>query len=136
LGRVPGVPGAYSDLDRHPENIAVPGVLIVRPDAQLYYANALTVRDRVKAMIGDQERPPRAVVFDMSAQDQLDLTSAKLIASFTKELAGKGVIVCLAEVHSPVLAEAGRTGLLEFIGEERVFATVDAAVGSVEARSA
>jgi high affinity sulfate transporter 1 len=135
LGRVPGVPGAYSDLDRHTENVAVPGVLIVRPDAQLYYANALTVRDRVKVMIDALEQPPRAVVFDMTAQDQLDLTSAKLIAGFTKELVGSGVIVCLAEVHAPVLAEAGRTGLLEFIGEERVFATVDAAVSSVEAAS-
>jgi MFS superfamily sulfate permease-like transporter len=135
LGRVPGVPGAYSDLDRHPENVAVPGVLIVRPDAQLYYANALTVRDRVKVMISDLEQPPHAVVFDLSAQDQLDLTSAKLIADFTKDLVGRGVIVCLAEVHAPVLAEAGRTGLLEFIGEERVFATVEAAVGSVEAVS-
>ena len=53
LGRVPGVPGAYSDLGRHPENTPVPGVLIVRVDGQLYYANALTVRDRVKAMIAE-----------------------------------------------------------------------------------
>ncbi len=53
LGRVPGVPGAYSDLNRHPENTPVPGVLIVRLDAQLYYANALTVKDRVKAMIAE-----------------------------------------------------------------------------------
>ena len=55
LGRVPGVPGAYSDLSRHPENTPVPGVLIVRLDAQLYYANALTVRDQVKAMVADME---------------------------------------------------------------------------------
>ena len=46
LGRVPGVEGAYSDLARHPENAPVPGVLIVRLDAPMYYANALTVRDR------------------------------------------------------------------------------------------
>ena len=58
LGRVPGVPGAYSDLRRHPENTPVPGVLIVRVDAQLYYANALTVRDRVKAMLDEMESTP------------------------------------------------------------------------------
>jgi high affinity sulfate transporter 1 len=51
LGRVPEVPGAYADLKRHPDSVPVPGVLIVRPDAQLYYANALTVRDRVKEMV-------------------------------------------------------------------------------------
>ena len=47
LGRIPGADGAYSDLCRHPEDLAVPGVLIVRLDGPLYYANALTVRDRV-----------------------------------------------------------------------------------------
>ena len=45
LGRVPGCRAPTADMGRHPEATPVPGVLIVRPDAQLYYANALTVRD-------------------------------------------------------------------------------------------
>ena len=57
-GARPGVPGAYSDLTRHPENTPVPGVLIVRVDGPLYYANALTVRDRVKAMIAAMAAAP------------------------------------------------------------------------------
>ena len=76
LGRVPGVAGAYSDLARHPENAPVPGVLIVRLDAPMYYANALTARDRLKAMIRDASPPPQAVIFDAEGQDELDLTSA------------------------------------------------------------
>ena len=48
LGRVPGMPGVYSALERHPENTAVPGLLILRLDGPIYYANALTVRERVK----------------------------------------------------------------------------------------
>ena len=44
LGHVPGVPGSYSDLGRHPENIPVPGILIARLDGQLYYANASIVQ--------------------------------------------------------------------------------------------
>ena len=52
LGRIPGTPGAYSDLTRHPENTPVPGVLIVRLDGPLYYANALTVRDGVRDLVG------------------------------------------------------------------------------------
>jgi MFS superfamily sulfate permease-like transporter len=50
LGRVPGLLGVYSDLKRHPENTAHPGILIVRLDAPIYYANALTVRVRLKAL--------------------------------------------------------------------------------------
>ena len=73
LGRVPGVPGAYSDLGRHPENTPVPGVLIVRVDGQLYYANALTVRDRVKAMIAETAPPPRAVILtEVPGSDRSD----------------------------------------------------------------
>ena len=133
LGRVPGVPGAYSDLTRHPESIPVPGVLIVRVDGQLYYANALTTRDRVKAMIAEMESPPRAVILDSTSQDQLDVTSTDAIKGLLKELHRKGIDVYLAEAHAPVIEHARKTGLLESIGEDHVFATVDLAVRSIEA---
>jgi high affinity sulfate transporter 1 len=135
LGRVPGVPGAYSDLSRHPENMPVPGVLIVRVDAQLYYANALTVRDRVKAMVADAKTPLRAVIFDAGAQDQIDVTSTDIIKSLVKELHGQGIDVFIADVHAPVLEHSRKTGLLESIGEDHVFLTVDAAVRMLEVTS-
>ena len=99
LGRVPGSTGAYSDLGRHPDDIAVPGVLIIRPDAQLYYANALTVRDEVKALIDGAEEPPTALILDLTATDRLDLTSAETIAKFAKGLESRGIAFYLAEVH-------------------------------------
>jgi MFS superfamily sulfate permease-like transporter len=133
LGRVPGVPGAYSDLSRHPENKPVPGVLIVRLDGQLYYANALTVRDRVKAMIAEMDAPPRAVIFDAAAQDAIDVTSTDVLKGLVKALHGKGIDVYVAEVHAPVLEYGRQTGLLEAFGEDHVFPTVDAAVRSLEA---
>jgi MFS superfamily sulfate permease-like transporter len=131
LGRVPGVPGAYSDLGRHPENTPVPGVLIVRVDAQLYYANALTVRDRVKAMIAELAAPPRAVIFDSAAWDVIDVTSTDVLQGMVKELHGNGIDVYLAEVHAPVLEYGRQTGLLDAIGEDHVFPTVDAAVRAI-----
>jgi high affinity sulfate transporter 1 len=134
LGRVPGVPGVYSDLTRHPENAPVPGVLIVRLDGQLYYANALTVRDRVKAMIDEMSPPPRAVIFDAASQDQIDVTGTEVLKGLLKELHGKGIDVYVAEVHAPVLEYGRQTGLLEAVGEDRVFPTVDAAVRSLEAK--
>jgi SulP family sulfate permease len=91
LGRVPGVPGAYSDLDRHPENIPIPGVLILRLDVQMYYANALTVRDRAKALIEEAEPLPRVVIFDAAAQDEIDVTSTDTLKSLVKELHAKSV---------------------------------------------
>jgi MFS superfamily sulfate permease-like transporter len=132
LGRVPGAPGAYSDLARHPENIPVPGVLIVRIDAQVYYANALTVRDRVMAMVAEMESLPHAVIFDSGAQDELDVTSTEMTKDLVKELHGKGIKVYLADVHAPVLEVGSRTGLRESIDEDHVFPTVDAAVRFLE----
>jgi MFS superfamily sulfate permease-like transporter len=133
LGRVPDAPGAYSDIGRHPENIPVPGVLIVRVDAQLYYANALTVRERVNEMIAEMPSPPRAVVIDAAAWDEIDLTSTEVIKSMLKELRGNGIDVYFADVHAPVLEFGHQTDLVEAIGEENIYPTVDLAVRSIEA---
>ena len=59
LSRVPGVPGAYTSLERHPENIPVPGVLILRLDSPMTYYNTLTIRDQLKAMIAAEQPRPR-----------------------------------------------------------------------------
>jgi SulP family sulfate permease len=133
LGRIPGAAGAYSDLTRHPENAPVPGVLIVRLDAPMYYANALTVRDGVKAMIRDAASPPSAVIFVAEGQDDLDLTSADTLKRLVDELQANGLAVYFADVHAPVLERARETGLLEVVAEGHVFATVDLAVREVEA---
>ena len=69
LGRIPGAPGVYSDLKRHPENTAIPGILIVRTDAPIYYANALTVREHIKALIASTQPPPHAIVMDAAGQE-------------------------------------------------------------------
>jgi MFS superfamily sulfate permease-like transporter len=132
LGRVSGVPGAYTDLARHPENRAVPGVLILRLDAPMYYANALTVRDKAKAMMEESETPLQAVILDASVQDELDITSGEVLAGLVKELQGQGIAVYVAELHAPVREFGRRTGLLDLIGEENVFPTVDLAVRSIE----
>jgi SulP family sulfate permease len=133
LGRVPGVPGAYSDLTRHPENVPVPGVLIVRLDGQVYYANAQSTREHVKALIAERESPPRAVIFDAASQEELDVTSTDMLRRLVQELHGAGIDVYLAEVHAPVLEGARRTGLLALIGEGHFFPTVDVAVRHIEA---
>jgi high affinity sulfate transporter 1 len=134
LGRVPGAPGAYSDLTRHPENTPVPGVMILRLDGPMYYANALTVRDRAKALIAAAETLPRVVIFDAAAQDEIDLTSTDTLKSLVKELHGKNIAVYFAEVHAPVREFSRRTGLLELVGEDKIFPTVDAAVRFAESQ--
>jgi SulP family sulfate permease len=133
LGRVPGISGAYSDLSRHPENIPVPGVMIIRLDGPMYYANALTFRKRVITMIEESKPLPRAVIFDVGAQDQLDLTSAEMFKRLVKDLQVRGITVYLADVHVPVREFGRRAGLLEFIRQDQVFSSVYIAVRFLEA---
>jgi high affinity sulfate transporter 1 len=135
LGRIPGVPGGYSDLTRHPENAPVPDVLIVRLDAPLYYANAMTARNNVKAMIAERDVPPRAVIFDAATQDELDVTTTDVIKGLVKELHGRGIDVYFADVHAPVVGHARSTGLLEAVGEDHVCPTVEAAVQTIDGRA-
>jgi MFS superfamily sulfate permease-like transporter len=110
----------------------VPGVLIVRLDAPMYYANALTARDRVKALIREASPPPGAVVFDAEGQDELDLTSAEMLKGLVTELRGSGMQIAFASVHAPVMERARETGLLDVIGDGHVYATLDLAVKAVE----
>jgi MFS superfamily sulfate permease-like transporter len=117
---------------RHPENNAIPGVVILRLDAPIYYANALTVRDRAKALIAQAQPPIHGVVLDATGQDELDITSADVLKGFLVELKGKAIVICVAEMHAPVREFAQRMGLLEVIGEDHIFPTVDAAVHFIE----
>jgi SulP family sulfate permease len=98
----------------------------------MYYANALTVRDKAKAMMEESETPLRAVILDASVQDELDITSAEVLEGLVKELQGQGIAVYVAELHAPVRKFGRRTGLLDLIGEENVFPTVDLAVRLIE----
>ncbi len=132
LGRTPGIPGAYSDLGRHPENI--PGPRSADPAARrpLYYANALTARDQIKTTIANTQPPARALLLDAAGQDTLDITSAEVLKGFVKELKSKGIAVYLAQMHATVREAASREGLLALIGEDHIFPTVDSAVRTIE----
>ncbi len=132
LGRVPGVQGAYSDLTRHPENQAIPGILILRLDGPIYYANAQTVRENIKALIAKADPPPHAVILDCAAQDDLDLTSAQMVKSLLKELIDKGIDLYAADVHAPVWEAAQKMGLIELSRRDGGFPTVEAAVCFIE----
>jgi sulfate permease, SulP family len=136
LGRIPGSAGTYADLGRHPEGTPVPGVLIVRMDAPLYYANALTARDLVRSMLRDATPPPQAVVFDAEGQDDLDLTSSQVLLGLARELREDGLAVAFANVHAPVLERGRQIGLVDVVGADRVYGTVDEAVRALDISSA
>ena len=86
----------------------MPGVLIVRPDAPLFYANAELVRDAIEQAVGNA----RAVVLVLDGNDNLDITSAEQLGKLAGGLAARNVPIGLAHVHGPALEMAERSGLL------------------------
>ena len=86
-------------------------------------------------MVEEAEIPVRAVILDGAVQDELDITSAEALKGLVKELHAKNLAVYVAEMHAPVQEFRRRTGLLEMIGEENVFPTVDLAVRFIETQA-
>jgi MFS superfamily sulfate permease-like transporter len=128
LGRVPGVRDAYGDVGRHPDYERIPDLLVLRLEAPLFYANAAPVCEDIKRLVGASERRPRAVILDAGSNSSLDITSAEKLDELVTSLKGADVDFALAEVRRPVKDAARRIGVLERIGEDHLFHTIDEAV--------
>ena len=94
LGQVPGMPGQYGDLQRHPENERAPGVVLLRVEGGLFFANADTVRDA----IGAHAAGPgiRAVVLDAETAPFIDVSAARMLVLLTGDLRRSGVELVIA----------------------------------------
>jgi len=132
LGRIPDVPGAYGNLRRHPEYEAVPGLLVLRLDAPLFYANSSGVGGAIKRLVGAADPLPHAVIVDAGVNDSLDITSETMLARLVAELRSAGIDFALAEARHPVTGMARRSRLLELLGKDGVFDTVEEAVTTLE----
>ncbi len=128
LGRVPGEPGAYGDVGRHPDYNRIPDLLVLRLESPLFYANATPVRDRIKALVGACDPPPRTLILDFGANDRLDITAAEMLDELVRTMRSARIDVALADARQPVIRMARRAGLVHELGDNRVFHTIDAAV--------
>jgi len=131
LGSLPGLPGAYVDLGRHPDARPTPGVLVVRLDAPLYFANALTVEDRLRAVLDATTPSLRALVIDAAVQDAIDITGATAISTMAAELERRRIALFVGDLHAPVRDFLREHGFL-VIPADRDFATTGAAVEAAQ----
>lgn len=127
MGVDPSSPAVYLDIERHPNARPIPGVLIVRPAAPLFYANAQLVRDTIEEMVRSSKDAVRVVLIDLNANDELDITSSEALEKLLARL-GEHVRVGLAHVHASVVAMMARSGLLETIPSGQIFPNLDSAV--------
>lgn len=127
LGRAPGVKG-YHDIRRYPKAVTVPGLLLFRWDAPLFFANADSFRERVMALVGESSLPIRWVVVAAEPITDVDTTAADMLEELDKELAAYGAELAFAELKDPVKDRLERYGLHARIGHEFFFPTVGVAV--------
>jgi high affinity sulfate transporter 1 len=94
LGRVPGAPGLFGDLDRHPEDVAETDVAVLRPESGLFFANA----DAVRTAIRDHAARPGivGVVIDAEAMAFVDVTAVRMLEEVAEEMGRHGQRLVLA----------------------------------------
>lgn len=129
LGRVDGVNG-YHDISRYPNAHVVPGLVLFRWDAPLFFANAELFRDRVLDAVAESPTPVSWFVVGAEPVTSVDVTAADALDELRKTLEAAEIDLCFAEMKDPVKDKLKRFGLFSRLGEQRFFATVGDAVSS------
>jgi SulP family sulfate permease len=127
LGHVPDSP-YYMNVKRFPGLKFEPGVLIVRFDAQIFFANSTYFKDTICQLIDKSKTPVELLVLDFSVVSYLDSSGSSMLKQFHDELKSRGVHTKLAAVRGPVRDLMNKTGLREQIGRENIYMRTHEAV--------
>ena len=129
LGRPKGVEG-YHDITRYPDARQIPGLVLFRWDAPLFFANAELFKERVLDAVAQSPSPVRWLVVAAEPVTSVDVTAADALAELDETLHADGIELCFAELKDPVKDKLKRFGLFAQIGQTSFFPTIDAAVRS------
>lgn len=130
LGLVEGVRG-YHDLARHPEGERVPGAVIVRFDAPLFFANGGLFDDYVRSVVAGVPDDVHTVILAAEPITDIDTTAVDELVELDESLAARGILLVFAEMKGPVKDKLQRYGLGDRFGPERFAPTVGAAVDAI-----
>src|SRR5215471_926559 len=128
LGRVEGLAG-YHDTRSYPGASQLPGLVIYRFDAPLFFANAKTFRDEVRRFAAAEPKPIWIVIAAEPVTD-VDITAADVLEDLDEALNAEGISLVFAELKDPVRRKIERYGLTRTINPDHFFPTVGAAVSA------
>jgi len=120
LGRAPNSL-QFRDIRRHPEAKTVPGLLIVRPENGLFFANAASIREAILTEMQSSAEPVRGVLLDLGATTDLDVPSADMIEKLHEDLSSRDVRFMLMRMIMPVRQMLELAGVMAKIRPEDVF---------------
>ncbi|WP_431285502.1 SulP family inorganic anion transporter [Humitalea sp. 24SJ18S-53] len=127
LGRAEGVKG-YHDIKRYPGARLIPGLVLFRWDAPLFFANAEVFQETVLDALAASPTPVRWLVVAAEPVTSIDVTAADSLAELDDRLRAAGITLCFAELKDPVKDKLKRFRLFERFGEAQMFPTIGAAV--------
>jgi MFS superfamily sulfate permease-like transporter len=129
LGRVERVKG-YHDIARYPEAHLIPGLVLFRWDAPLFFANAELFHKRVLDAVANSPTPVRWLVVAAEPVTSIDVTAADAVCELDDTLHASGIELCFAEMKDPVKDKLKRFELFTRFGERTFFATLGEAVSA------
>jgi high affinity sulfate transporter 1 len=127
LGRAHGVKG-YHDIKRYPDARLIPGLVLFRWDAPLFFANAEFFKERALDAVAKSPTPVQWLVVAAEPVTSVDVTAADILGELDKTLHEKGTELCFAELKDPVKDKLKRFDLFTQFGESYFFPTIGAAV--------
>jgi high affinity sulfate transporter 1 len=127
LGRVEGIRG-YHDISRYPEARLVPGLVLFRWDAPLFFANSELFHQRVLEAISKSPQPVKRIVVTAEPVTSIDVTSADMLVELEQALRASGIELRFAEMKDPVKDKLKRFEVLELFGGKNFYPTIGAAV--------
>src|SRR6201996_7505500 len=129
LGRAHGVKG-YHDITRYPDARRIPGLVLFRWDAPLFFANAEFFKERALEAAATSPAPVRWLVVAAEPVTSVDVSAGDTVAELDETLHAQGIELCFAELKDPVKDKLKRFGLFSQLGEQNFFPTVGEAVSS------
>jgi high affinity sulfate transporter 1 len=134
LGRKRGTTVFRARSAEHADDETWPGLLILRSEGRLFFANAETVADRLRAFV--DEARPRVLMLDCRAIFDIEYTALKTLIEADDQLQARGVSLWLVGLNPEALDVVRRSPLGERLGRERMFFNLDGAVRELERQQA
>lgn len=124
LGRIPGTK-RYTDLERHPDNEIIEGVLIVRVESAILYFNVENIKDEIWSKINSVSNPIKTVILDLNSSPNVDIAGARFLKQLFIDLKARKISLKIAEARSEVRDTLRSENLEDLLGHISRFVSVD-----------
>jgi len=127
MGKVPDEKAAWGSIRNHPERMTYDGVIVIRLDAPLFWANSSQIADGVIQLVSEAE-DVTAVLLDLEATSQLDTTSVDALELIRSRLQEMGIELYLVRVFFSARQVLARSGFIAMLGEDHMYHSISAGV--------